>query len=130
MLGQKIQVGDAAPDAMVLVAPHQIELGRGQDGDVDPDVGQPACDLGEIVGRHDGQLAHVADRDPAAHAVLFGQIAHQQAVEIVGRRPDVEMQVDREVVFARQLEDAADLPPIALAMPVFRACTRISSQPG
>ena len=50
------------------------------------------------------------DGDPPAPAVLLGEIADQQRVELLGRGAAVEMHVDVDVEFARHLEDAMDLP--------------------
>ena len=49
------------------------------------------------------------DGDAPAPAVLLGEIADQQGVELLGRGAAVEMHVDVDVEFARHLEDAADL---------------------
>ena len=52
----------------------------------------------------------MADHHAAAAAVPVGQFAHQMDVHRVRRVADVEMDVEVDVEFARQFEDAPDLP--------------------
>ena len=54
----------------------------------------------------------MADRDAAAELVFLGQLADQFDVHVVGRVAGIEMHVDVDVVFSREIEHAMDLPGV------------------
>ena len=110
MLDQEIGVGDPAPDIVVALAAHQIEVGQRQHRDRDAGIGHAPRQQREFGRRQRRELGHVADHHPAAAPVLPGQLAHQRNVERLAAVADIEMNVDLGVEFARQLEDPADLP--------------------
>ena len=52
----------------------------------------------------------MADHDAAAAPIPVGQLTHQVDVHRVGRIADVEVDIEIDVEFAREREDAPDLP--------------------
>ena len=106
---KQIGVDQPAPHVVGLVAPHQEQVGGRQDGDRDTRFGETLRDLRLALRIERREFGGVADRDAAAESVLFGEVTNQRGVEIVRRVAEVEMHVDIDVVFARQLEHAADL---------------------
>ena len=109
MLDEKIGVGHAAADIVVLVPAHEEEVGRRQNGDPDPGIGEPPGEGREILRRHRRQLCHMADDDPPAAAILLGQLADEVNIHVLGRIADIEMNVDVDIEFASELEDPPDL---------------------
>jgi hypothetical protein len=75
-----------------------------------PDIGEPHAEIAQPVGRQAGVFRAMADRDPAAPAILLHQLADLVDIHVAGRRPDIEMDIDIDIEFARQLEDPVDLP--------------------
>ncbi len=94
---------------MILVAAHGEQVGRGQHGDRDARVGQQLAEISQLIGQHGGIFRAVADRDAAAPADFVGQFADLVDVEVIVVAAHVEMDIDIDVVFLRQFEDAVDL---------------------
>ena len=67
---------DAARHVMLVLAPHQEQVGRRQHRDGDPGVGQPGGDLVQAGMIDGGEFGDMADRHPAAPAVGVGLAAH------------------------------------------------------
>jgi hypothetical protein len=109
MLGEKIGVGYAAADIVVLVPPHDEKVGQRQDGDGYPGIREAARQGCDLARRHRRQFGHMADRDPAAAAILLGQFADEMDVHCLGRVADIEVDIDVDVEFAGELKDPPDL---------------------
>ena len=109
MRDEEIGIGDAASDIVILIAPHHEKIGRRQHRDRDANVGEAVRQDCELRGRYRRQFGHMSNRDPAAAAILFGQLADLMDVHRLGRAADIEMQVDVDVVFTREFENSADL---------------------
>jgi hypothetical protein len=71
---------------VVLVAPHQVEIGRRQHRDGDADVRHAPRHVFERVRPHGRELRHVADHHAPTALVLFGEIADLVDVEVIGGR--------------------------------------------
>jgi hypothetical protein len=51
----------------------------------------------------------MADHDPAAELILLGQFEDAADIHMLGAVADIEMQVEIDIIFAREREDAIDL---------------------
>src|SRR5690349_21393295 len=109
MLDEKIGVGYAAADIVVLVAPHDEQVGQRQDGNRYPGIREAARQGCNLVRRHCRQFGHMTDRHPATAAVLLGEFADEVNVHPLRRVADIEMDVDVDVKLAGELEDPTDL---------------------
>ena len=94
---------------MVLVASHEVEVGRRQHRDRHPGVGEAAGNGVQRILRDRRELGDVADGDAPAVAELLGLRAHVLDVHGLRRVAEVEMHVDVDVELARHLEHAVDL---------------------
>ena len=104
MLDEKIGVGDAAANIVVLVPPHDEEVGQRQDGNRHPCIRQAARQGCDLARRHRREFGHVA-----AAAVLLGQLADEMNVHCLRRVADIEVDVDLHVELAGELKDPSDL---------------------
>ena len=57
------------------------------------------------------RVSHMADHDPTAAAVFLGQLADEVDIHRLRRVADIEMNVEVDVVFTGEFEDAPDLAP-------------------
>ena len=64
----------------------------------------------KAIHLHRRIFAAVPDRDPAAELVFLGQFANQLDVHVVRGVSGIEMHVDVDIEFPRQIEHAMDLP--------------------
>src|SRR4051812_11823037 len=94
---------------MVLVPPHQIEVGRGQHGERHTGIRHAPGAFFKQRRWCGGKLCHMADRDTAAVFVLVGLLADIEQVKVVRGGSEIEMHVDVDVELARYLENAIDL---------------------
>ena len=95
---------------VVLVLPaHQIEIGRGQHCQRHARIRQTLRHGVECRQREARCLGDVADGDPAAILEFLRAPADVIEIHAIGRRAEIQMHVDVDVVVARQLEDAVDL---------------------
>jgi len=74
-LDEKIGVGDAAPDIVILVASHQVEIGRRQDGDGDADIGKTVAGLKSAGLMNNGQACVAQTR------ILVSERRHDDVVD-------------------------------------------------
>ena len=109
MLDEKIGVGHAAADIVVLVPPHDEQVGQRQDCNRDPGLGEATRQGRDLARRHRRQFGHMAHCNPAAAAVLLGQFADEVDVHCLGRVADIEVNIDVDVEFASELKDPPDL---------------------
>ena len=109
--GEQIGVGDAAHDRMVVLAPHQIEVGRGQHGHGYPGIGETPRQRRDLCRRQQRQLGHMAGHDPAAAAVALGQFEHVMDVHLPGIVADIEMHIDIDIELAGKRKDRARSEP-------------------
>src|ERR1700752_913715 len=109
MLDEEIGVGDASSDIVVLVPPHDEKVGQRQDCNCYSGIGKTARQGCDLARRHCRQFGHMADYNPAAAAVLLGQVADEMDVHCLGRVADIEVDVNVDIEFASELEDPPDL---------------------
>ncbi len=128
VLHQEIGIRHAAPDAVVLVAPHEVEVGRRQHRDGDPDVVQASRQLRQARRRQQRKLRHVPGDHAPAELVFLRELADEVDQHVVGGGTDVEMQVDVDVEFPTELEDAPDLAA-GIAVVARRAADRLDAAP-
>ena len=120
---------DAARDVVIVgvMAAHEIKIGRGQDGERHAGIGEPLrC---RLEGRHRQAyrpLGDMADCDPAAILIFLRALADMAQVHAVGGRAKIEMQVDVDVVFACEFENAVDLAG-RIAVDIGRAANRTAA---
>ena len=108
-MDQGVCIGNAAGYGVIVVTPHQEEIGGGKYCHCDPDISQTPCDLRHLGGRHQRQLGHMTDRDTTAQPVFFGQVGDQVNVKIVCGCSDIEMHIDIDVEFSRERKNTAYL---------------------
>ena len=109
MLDEKIGVGHAAANIVILVPPHDEQVGQRQDGNRYPGIGEAARHGRDLARRHRRQFGHMADGDPTPAPIFLGQIANEMDVHCLGRVADVEVDIDTDVKLASELEDPPDL---------------------
>ena len=102
---------DAARDVVIvgMMAAHEVKIGRRQDGERHAGIGEPLRRRLEGRHRQARRLGDMADRDTAAILIFLRALADMLEVHAVGGRAEIEMQVDVDVEFARDFEDAVDL---------------------
>ena len=106
---------------VVLVLPaHQIEIGRGQHGQRHARICQALRHGVECRQREARSLGDMADTDPAAALEFLCAPAEVIEIHALGRRAEIQVHVDVDVVVARQLEDAVD-PAGRIAVGIGRA---------
>ena len=106
---ERVGVRHSAYHGVVLMAAGDEEIRRRQDRHRDPGRRQPIPQGFQAIGRQQRVLGAVSDRNASPVSVLFGEVADEADVHLVGGGADVEVDVDVAVVLERKLEDAPDL---------------------
>ena len=119
---------DAARDIVVVLvlAAHQKEIRGRQHGERHAGIGEPLRRRLEGRHRQARRLGDVTDGDTPAVLEFLGAFADMVEVHAVGGRPEIEVHVDVEVVFARQFKDPVDLARRA-AVDVRRAADGVAA---
>src|ERR1700737_5281964 len=98
---------------MIAIPAHEEKIRRRKDGDRDPGIGEATRKRRDFFRRQERQLRHMSHHDASATLELLRELEHEIDVHVVGRGADVEMYIDVNIEFSRELKNALDLARFA-----------------